>query len=464
MMPANGEAPSFGATGSHAPSDHERRLFAHIITTGLGFKLLTVFLVAVTAWGVSAWIWQLKNGLGVTGLNRPVFWGVYITNFVFFIGVSHAGTLVSAILRLTRAEWRRSLTRMAELITVLVLIFGVGSIIVDMGRPDRFYYVFLYPNFRSPLVWDVCSIGIYLVASTLYLFLPMLPDIARLERRVGGWRGRIYSVLRLGYSDTPRQRARLQKAIGVLMVLVIPIAVSVHTVVSWVFAMTIQPMWHSTIFGPYFVTGAIFSGIAAILTFMVILRKAFHLEAYLKPVHFDYLGKWLLVMALLWAYFTLAEHLTIFYGNRPHEMEVLDAKLRGEYALPFWGTIAACLVIPFVILCRRRSPLAVLIASISVNLGMYLERFTIVVPTLMNPRIDITGADYSPSWVEWSILAGCISAFVLLYLGFTKLFPIVSVWEVEEGVERGAREASQRISTYYPDWVDGEKTIVREDS
>jgi len=412
--------------------------------------------MAITAWAATAWILQLRHGLGVTGLNRPVFWGIYITNFVFFIGISHAGTLISAILRLIKAEWRRSLTRMAELITVMVILFGVGSIIIDMGRPDRFYYIFLYPNFRSPILWDFCCIGIYFSASTIYLFLPLLPDIVRLKRHVGGWRAPIYRILSWGYRDTPEQRAKLEKAIGVLMVLVIPIAVSVHTVVSWVFAMTIKPMWHSTIFGPYFVVGAIFSGIAAILMFMVILRKVFRLEDYILPVHFDYLGKWLLVMTLLWAYFTFAEHITVFYGNEPHEMRVFNAKLTGEYATAFWATVLFCFGIPFLVLCFRRSAGAVLVASISVNIGMYLERYTIVVPTLTNPILHLGQSFYSPTWVEWSILAGCISTFLLFYLGFTKLFPIVSIWEIEDGIQHGAAETNQRIESYFQPARDAE--------
>ena len=448
--PAPPEAVS--APVAPAMSEHEERIFAHITTTGRGFKLLAIGLGAVSAWALTAWIWQLTHGLGVTGLGRPVYWGIYITNFVFFIGVSHAGTLISAVLRLTHAEWRRPITRMAEVITVLVIAFGAGNVIVDLGRPERALYVLLHANFSSPLLWDICSISVYLMASTLYLCLPLLPDIVKLERHVGGWRRRVYRFLRFGYRDTPEQRRKLEKVLGVMMVLVLSIAISVHTVVSWVFAMTIQPMWHSTIFGPYFVAGAIFSGIAAILTFMVILRKAFHLERYLRPIHFDHLGKLLLVMTLLWFYFTFAEYLTTWYGNEPHEIQVFLAKVSGRFALPFWAMVVTCFVIPFAILCRKRgrSIGGVLVASISVNIGMYLERFTIVVPSLINPRMHLTEASYSPSWVEWSILAGCVTTFLLLYLGFTKLFPIISVWEVEEGVDHGLEGVRSRLDTYYP--------------
>jgi molybdopterin-containing oxidoreductase family membrane subunit len=434
-------------------SIHERRIMRHITETGPGFKMLYGALALVCVWALGAWIYQSRTGLGVTGMYRPVYWGIYIINFVFFIGVSHAGTLISAILRLSKAEWRRSVTRMAEVITVLVIAFGAGNVIVDLGRPDRVLNIVLHPHFRSPLLWDVCSITVYLTGSSIYLLLPLLPDIVKLQRHVKGWRAPIYRILAMGYRDTPEQRAKLEKWVGRLMVIVIPIAVSVHTVISWIFAMTIQPMWHSTIFGPYFVAGAIFSGVAAILTFMIILRKVFHLEAYLRDVQLDYLGQILLVMTLFWFYFTFAEFLTTWYGNEPDEMAVFWSKIDGRYAVPFWTMVVCCFVIPLGILSRKatRNATGIFIASITVNIGMYLERYTIVVPTLINPRIHhLTNHVYSPSWVEWSILAGCTSGFLLLYLTFTKLLPIVSIWEVEEGAEVGVEETAERIRTYYP--------------
>ncbi len=404
-----------------------------VLTVGPGFRRWALGLAAVVAWAAFAWTWQLYHGLGATGLGRPVYWGLYITNFVFFIGVSHAGTLISAILRIVGAEWRRPITRMAEVITVLVLFFGVGNVLLDLGRPDRALNVIRHPQFRSPLLWDVSSITVYLTASTVYLFLPLIPDIALLRDRTTGWRHRLYARLALGWTGTGRQWHLLERAIGVMAILVIPVAVSVHTVVSWVFAMTIQPMWHSTIFGPYFVVGAIFSGIAAIITAMVIVRRVYRLEAYLRPEHFNNLGILLLVMACLWFYFTFAEYLTTWYGHEPTEIAVFDAKFSGPFAPYFWAMFAFCFLIPFPILAhpRTRTIAGTLVASISVNVGMWLERFTIVVPSLSNPRAPIHGFVYAPSWVEWSLMAGCFAAFGLLYMGFTKLFPIVSIWELE---------------------------------
>ncbi len=419
-------------------------------TTSQFYRVLAVLLF-FGALSIFAWIHQLKNGLVVTGMNVPVYWGVYITNFVFFIGISHAGTLISAILRLVQAEWRRSITRAAEVITVLVLFFGAGSVIMDIGRPDRVLNVLRHPNFRSPLLWDVCSITIYLTASTIYLYLPLIPDIAILRDHAGK-RTWLYRLLALGWQGTEKQKRLLERAIAVMAVLVIPIAVSVHTVVSWVFAMTVQPMWHSTIFGPYFVVGAIFSGIASLIIAMAIIRRMYHLEDYLKPVHFNNLGLLLLVMSLLWFYFTFAEFLTTFYGAEPAHLAVFYSKVTGPFAPIFWTMVVTCFLIPVSILARQKTRTVkwAVVASASVNIGMWLERFAIVVPTLSMPRLPWGKIIYHPTWVELAITAGFFATFILLYMGFTKLFPIVSIWEVQEGREKSLREVEERVKTYLP--------------
>jgi Ni/Fe-hydrogenase subunit HybB-like protein len=435
----------------HLNVEEDALLFEPIRKTGKTFYLTLLILAAFILWGVYAYQYQYRNGLGVTGLSRPIFWGVYITNFVFFIGISHAGTLISAILRLAKAEWRRSITRSAEVITVLVLFFGVGNILMDLGRPDRMLNIIRYSQFKSPLLWDVSSITIYLTASSIYLFLPLIPDIALLRDHGGKWRW-FYRVLSLGWNGTERQHRLLEKAIAFMAILVIPVAISVHTVVSFVFAMTIQPMWHSAIFGPYFVAGAIFSGIAALIVAMNVIRRVYHLEDYLRPVHFNNLGILLLVMTLLWFYFTFTEYLTTFYGADPLHMTIFWSKFTGRFAPYFWGMFLFCFVIPLPLLSfkRTRTPFGTLIASVSVVIGMWLERFVIVVPTLTYPRLPNETVLYHPTWVEWSILAGSLSFFILLYMIFTKVFPIVSIWEVREGREKSVAEVQERIRTYLP--------------
>ena len=422
-----------------------------IIATRSSFYHIAFVLLGFTTVAFFAWLRQLRQGLGVTGLNVPVYWGFYITNFVFFIGISHAGTLISAILRLCQAEWRRSITRAAEVITVLVLFFGVGSIIMDLGRPDRMLNMLKHPNPRSPLLWDMCSISVYLTASSIYLFLPLIPDIAIL-RDYGRKYTAFYRVLALGWTGTERQKRLLNRAIAVMAILVIPIAVSVHTVVSWVFAMTVQPMWHSAIFGPYFVVGAIFSGIAALIIAMALIRRIYFLQDYLKPIHFNYLGMLLLVMTLLWFYFTFSEFITTFYGSEPSHLVIFYSKLTGRFAPAFWVMVVTCFVIPFSILARRqtRTVTGTVIASISVNIGMWLERFTIVVPTLAQPRLPWARGMYSPTWVEVAITLGFGATFIFLYMLFTRFFPIISIWEVQEGREEAMPAVIERVHSYMP--------------
>jgi Ni/Fe-hydrogenase subunit HybB-like protein len=431
-------------------------LLAPITRTGAGFYWAVAGLSVFILWGAVAYAVQFSEGLGVTGLQQPVSWGFYVTNFVFFIGISHAGTLISAILRLSRAEWRRPITRMAEVITAMVLFIGAGQILVDLGRPDRILNVILHGRYQSPLLWDATSISAYLSASLTYLYLPMIPDIAILRDRLGKWK-LFYSVLALGWTGTEQQQKVLNRAIAIMAVLVIPVAVSVHSVVSFVFSMTLQPMWHSTIFGPYFVVGAIFSGIAALIVAMIVFRKAYGLEHYLKPIHFRYLGQLLLIMSLLWFYFTFAEYLTGYYGAEPEEMKVFWAKFSGPFWPFFWGMVLCNLFIPLACLVRLgyHTVGKVLVASLSIIVGMWLERFIIVIPTLSNPRLPFPQTVYTPTWVEVGEFAGSLALFALFYLLFTKVFPIISIWEIREGREEGLKEVEERVRSYLPDEVAG---------
>jgi molybdopterin-containing oxidoreductase family membrane subunit len=268
-----------------------------------------------------------------------------------------------------------------------------------------------------------------------------------------GTRRFVYKVLALKWKGTEQQWHLLERAISIMAVIVIPIAVSVHTVVSYVFAMTIQPMWHSTIFGPYFVTGAIFSGIAALIIAMYFIRRSYHLEAYLKSIHFNNLGLLLLVMSLLWFYFTFTENLTAFYGAEPAHLKVFWAKFTGGYAPYFWTMVLCCFIIPLIVLSNKktRTIFGTMMASVSVIIGMWLERFTIVLPTLINPRLPYQRGFYHPTWIEFAVTLACFASFILLYILFTKFFPIISIWEIKEGKERGIKETEKRIKSYLPE-------------
>ncbi len=437
------------------PQD-ERAVLMPLVRTTRTFWLWTALMAGTALWGGFAYVYQLQHGLGTTGLNSPEFWGIYIICFVFFIGISHAGTLISAILRVANAEWRRSITRSAEFITVLVIGFGAVQPILDLGRPDRVLNVVLHAQPFSPLLWDVLSIGLYFAASSIYLYVPMIPDLARI--RDLGLRPRLlYWFLAIGYRDTPQARHTLERIIAVLAVMVIPIAVSVHTVIGWIFALTLRPMWHSAIFGPYFVIGAIFSGIAALIIAMAILRRVYELGAYFKDVHFNNMGLLLLVMTVLWFYFTFAEHLTVWYGGEEAELATLRSKLTGSFAVPFWVMVACCFFVPFALMARRatRNVAGTTLASVAVVIGMWLERYNIVVPTSLHPRGGMAALHYLPSWVELSIMAGTFSGFVLVYMVATKFFPIVSIWEIQEGREKSVEEVSERVAAYLPDDVAG---------
>jgi molybdopterin-containing oxidoreductase family membrane subunit len=407
--------------------------------------LLTLALLgAVALWGLIAWGYQIRVGIGVAGIQRPVFWGLYLVDFVFWIGISHAGTLISAILRLTDADWRKPVTRAAEAITVFALMIGGLFPLIHLGRVWLFYWLFpypnsrlLWPNFRSPLMWDVTAISTYLTGSVIFLYLPLIPDVAQLAEHAKGWRLRLYKVLALGWTGSDREWHALERAMKLMAGIILAVAVSVHSVVAWDFAMAIAPMWHSTIFAPYFVVGAIFSGLAGLITAMAIIRKTLRLESYLTPHHFGNLAKLLLLMSLLWLYFTFAEHLTVWYGNEPKEMSVFGARVSGRFSPEFWAMVCVNFVVPFVLLGirRLRSITTATIASIGVLIGMWLERYLIIVPTLSMPRLSAAWGRYSPSWVEISITVATFAAMAALYLVFSKLFPIVSVWEFEPHVQ-----------------------------
>jgi Ni/Fe-hydrogenase subunit HybB-like protein len=422
----------------------ERDLLATLEPLGPVGRLWIGGLVVVLLAAVYAYALQVIYGLSVTDMGDHVSWGLYMGNFVFFIGISHAGTLISAILRVTGAEWRRPITRMAEAITVFALVVGASMVIIDMGRPDRVLNVLAHGRLQSPILWDVAAISTYLTGSILYLYVAMVPDLAILARSARE-KGRsllltrIYGTLSLGFQGTPEQWRRLNRALGIMAVIIIPVAISVHTVVSWIFGMTVRPGWHSTIFGPYFVIGAIFSGTAAIITAMAIFRRAYRLEKYLRHEHFHYLGMILLALTLLYAYFSVSEYLTIWYGGTS-----TDARLVGllmgwtAYGAAFWAWGLFGLLIPAVLLVfpTRKSLAPIVIASVLINVGMWLKRYLIVVPTLKTPELPAEGLgitiEYFPTWVEWTITAGGLAAFLLLFTLFSRVIPILSIWETAE--------------------------------
>jgi Ni/Fe-hydrogenase subunit HybB-like protein len=419
------------------------------------FITLGCFLAVVVVAG-AAFGHQVYAGIGVTGLRRPVYWAFYITNFVFWIGLSHAGTLISAILRLSNATWRRPVTRCAEVITVFSLMISACFPLIHLGRPWLAFWLIPYPSergiwpdIRSPLLWDFFAINTYLIGSLTFLLLPLVPDFAMMRDRATGVRRKIYRIFAAGWRGTPKQWHRLETAMHIMAIAIIPVAVSVHSIVSWDFAMAPVPEWHSTIFAPYFVAGAIFSGIAALIIAMAGLRKFLHLEEYLRPVHFENLGKLLLVMSLLWFYFVFAERLTGWYGNEKWEMPVFWLNQRGAYSPLFWGMVFCNFIFPVPILAikKLRTITGTVIASIPIVIGMWLERFLIIVPSLSHKYLPYSWGTYRPSWTEITITAGTFAAMAALYMLFSKAVPVIAVWELKGGEPLEHKPAKALLET-----------------
>ncbi len=431
----------------------EEAALAPLRRTGRGYYLLILGLLAVIGGALYAYSTQIDEGLSVTGMAptvNKITWGLYIINFVFFIGISHAGTLISAILRVSHAEWRRPITRMAEFITVVALSVGALFPIIDLGRPDRLLNVIRYGRWQSPLLWDVFAIGTYLAGSLIYLYLPLIPDLAtcrdKLAGQVSGPKRLMYRLLSVGWRGSPKQKRNLEGALGMMMLLIIPVAVSVHTVVSWIFGMTLRTGWNSTIFGAYFVAGAIFSGTATIIIVMAILRKVYHLEEFITKKHFTYLGYMLAALGMIMLYANLSEYITAGYkmeGNTPAQLSQI---FTGTFAPVYWSYLFGGLLLPglIVLIPWTRNVGGIVVAAVAVNVAMWFERYMIVVSGLRVQQMPYPhAADYFPSGVEIMITLGAFALFALVIAVFVKFVPVMSIWEVQEQYETESVEETE---------------------
>ncbi|WP_303721734.1 NrfD/PsrC family molybdoenzyme membrane anchor subunit [Malonomonas rubra] len=406
--------------------------------------LLAAVLGAVVAFGLYAFTVQVTTGMGVTGINRPVMWGIYIISFVFWVGLSHSGTMVSAILRLSKASWRRPILRGAEAMTVFSISVAGLFPLIHLGRNWIFYYLLpypnqrgLWPNFRSPLLFDMVAINTYIIGSTIFLYIGLLPDLAVVRDCSSGWKKKIYAILAMGWRGSAEQWQVFSRGSTLLACLIIPVAVSVHSIVAWDFAVTLVPGWHSTIFAPYFVIGAITSGVAAVITLMIVIRKLFKLEEFLQPVHFDNMAKLLLAVCLLWSYFYFSEVFTTWYAHKPIEWEIFSF-MSSRYGIMLLIMMLGNTIVPIIGLCFRqvrRSLPALLVITLLVNLAMFIERFLIVVPSLSHKNIPFIWGSYTPSWVELAIMVASFALFFLLYTLFAKFFPILAITDVREQEE-----------------------------
>jgi Ni/Fe-hydrogenase subunit HybB-like protein len=416
-----------------------KAILGPIRRVSIGDYLLWGVLLFLLLTGLGAWIWQYIEGLGITGMNRPVYWGVYITNFVFFIGLAHSGTFISAILRIAGQSWRAPLTRAAEAITLFSLPFGAGSIIIDMGHPERIFNLLFYGRYQSPIMWDVTAVSLYMLSSIVFFYLSLIPDIAMVRDRltdVPRWQHRMYEILSLGWNHSPAQYHRLEKVLDGMAVFMTMLVVTVHTVVSWLFGMTVQPGWHTALIGPFFLLGAILSGTAAVVIVLAILRKVYKLEKVLHIGLFNSLRKLLITFVLGWLYMMIAENLTIGYSSMTEEMVVLTDKFSGTYATIFWSMAAFVFGFPLLIFIfkGKNSVGWMVFASVLINIGMWMERYIVIIPTEISPRmLHVMGqGSYLPQLPEILITVACFAGMFLLYAVFTRFFPIVPIWETAQ--------------------------------
>lgn len=413
---------------------------------GKAGKIWVGILLAFCTLGLVAYILQLKNGLVVTGLRDYVSWGIYISNFVFFVAISLVGSLITAVLRLTQAKWSTPLTRIAEIIAVSAITFASIIIVVDMGRPDRFYNLFLHGRLQSPIVWDVIVITTYFFVSILLLYFPLLPDMAIMMKHkdVTGMPklNKLYTFLGSFWKNTAAQIHISEKAINILSITIIPVAFAIHTVTSWLFATTYRPGWDSTNFGAYFISGAFLVGAGAVVVAMFVFRKAYKLENYIKDEHFDKMGKVLVLLALLYLYFNVNEFLVPAFKMKKSEEEHLMGLFTGEFAVVFWFAISTAMLIPIIILIQKkgRKPLPAFIAGILVVIGSWFKRYLIVTPTLLHPFLPMHDVPesykhYFPSWQEWSIALGSLAGALLIITIFARIFPIIPIQETITEIE-----------------------------
>jgi molybdopterin-containing oxidoreductase family membrane subunit len=416
------------------------------------FSLLVLGVVAVT--------YQVMLGIGTWGLNRSVGWAFDITNFVFWIGIGHAGTLISAILFLFRQKWRTSVNRSAEAMTIFAVICAGIFPVIHMGRPWLAYWMAPYPNyrgplwinFRSPLVWDFFAVGTYFLVSLLFWYVGLMPDVATLRDRLRpGWHRRLVSLLSLGWNSSYRTWRRYEIVYLLLAGLATPLVVSVHSVVSTDFAAALLPGWHSTIFPPYFVTGAIFSGMAMVLTLMLIVRKVLHLEDYLTPQHVDVMTKLVLTTSCLVGLAYAIEYFNAFYAGNPYESFAFWNRAFGPLGWAFAMMVVCNVLIPQLFWFRRvrRQFLLVFAISVLVNVGMWLERFVIIVSSLERDFLPSSWAGYLPTLVEIATLLGSFGLFFTCFLLFCRLLPLIAMAEVKAVVSGQSSKSLSPLATHH---------------
>ncbi|MBI4514887.1 MAG: polysulfide reductase NrfD [Deltaproteobacteria bacterium] len=409
-----------------------------------GLAWWSAFVVAFSAFMLGAYCIYLllSKGVGVWGLNKTVGWGFDITNFVFWIGIGHAGTLISAILFLFRQKWRTAVNRAAEAMTIFAVCTAGLFPILHMGRPWLAFWALPYPNtrgslwvnFRSPLLWDVFAISTYLIISAVFWYIGLLPDLATARDRATNrvQRG-VYGVLALGWNGSHRTWSRYETVYMLLAALATPLVLSVHSIVSMDFATAVLPGWHATIFPPYFVAGAVFSGFAMVLTLMIIVRRVLAWEHLITIKHLENMAKIIIVTGGIVGVAYATEFFTAWYSGNPNERFAFMNRIGGPYAWSYWTMVSCNVLAPQLMWFKRlrTSPVALFALSLVINVGMWFERFVIIVTSLHRDLIPSSWVMYHPSWVEIGTLLGSFGMFFTFFLLFTRVLPMVSIGEVK---------------------------------
>jgi Ni/Fe-hydrogenase subunit HybB-like protein len=411
------------------------------------FWAITGVLAAIVLFALGyEWYILIMQGQGTAGVLRPDYWGVFLVNTVFWIGISHAGTFISAILRVLKIESRRPFTRAAELMTTFGLVQAGLSIFMHLGRVWLVYWMFpipnerrIWPDFHSPLMWDLMAITTYLLCSTMYLFLPLIPDLAMArDRTKGGWLKQFYKILAIGFRGTEGEWKNLTTAMNIFAFAIIPVMFSVHTIVSWDFAMASRPGWSSTVFGPYFVIGALHSGMAAVAIVLFLLRSSMkHYKYFIRAEQFNTIGTLMLLVSMAWAYFYFNDYLVPWYGGDVWDKLVQEYTEKGPLAYLWYTMLIVNIAVPWATLWNkkwRETPWLLAIVGLLINVGMYLERYIIIPVGVTINRMPFTWRQYEPR-IEIPMTIGTFALFLLLYMVASRLIPLIPVWEVQEGQE-----------------------------
>jgi molybdopterin-containing oxidoreductase family membrane subunit len=402
-----------------------------IFGAAVAFSLLMLFFVAIC--------WLFYRGIGVWGVNIPVAWGFAIVNFVWWIGIGHAGTFISAILLLMHQKWRTSINRLTEAMTLFAVACAGTFPLLHLGRPGVFYWLFpypdtmgLWPQFRSPLVWDVFAVSTYFTVSLLFWYAGLIPDLAILrDRATGKWKRIVYGIFAMGWRGSAKHWQNHQSAYLLLAGLATPLVLSVHSVVSFDFSVAMVPGWHSTIFPPYFVAGAIFSGFAMVLNIVIPLRKLYHLENFITDRHLDNMAKVMLATGMMVTYGYVMEAFMAWYSGDIFEKSMMFERAFGAYGWIFWALMLLNVVIPQALWSKgvRRNVLLLFFVALSVNVGMWVERFVIVITSLHRDFTPSAEGMYFPTIWDWATLAGSIGLFLTLLLLFVRFLPMIAMSE-----------------------------------